>query len=433
MATLREVRRKQNDFLEELASKGWYHSFELPGGARIDGVMPIAWLRERWARFPISADLSGKRVLDIGPWDGWFSFEAERRGAQVTSIDREEIENYVRMHRRLGSKADYRTLDLYELPTAGLGRFDIVFCLGVLYHLKHPVLGLEIVCALATEVAIIETFVIEGNPEIPVMEFYETDELNGHMDNWVGPTVSCVLAMCRTAGFARVEVLGVDPTNVSLACWRKWEPEPDAPAMDAPELLAAVNPATFGINFHPKRDEYVACWFTSSAEALVREDLCLQVGEFGAPAVWVRKIEGAWQANFRVPPGTPQGWSEVRLRLKNTRFGNALRIAVDLPLSPESIRVTGVSDAATWAADVTSGKLSCWVEGLPENADRHNVRLWLGAHRLRVLWVGEGEARQVNAAIPEDCPSGEYELRVECGGAKAETIKVLATQPARPA
>ena len=53
------------------------------------------------------------------------------------------------------------------------------------------------------------------------MEFYETDELTGQMDNWVGPSVSCVLAMCRTAGFARVELLAVDSVNVSVACYRK--------------------------------------------------------------------------------------------------------------------------------------------------------------------------------------------------------------------
>src|SRR6266852_6987046 len=221
MTPLQEKRRFQNDFIEELDRNGWYHSFE-----GIDGVMPLAWLHERWQRFPLPPDLTGKRVLDIGPWDGWFSFEAERRGASVTSVDREEMANYLTMHQRLASKNDYRILDLYELPAAGLGGFDIVFCLGVLYHLKHPVLGLEIVCSLATEVAIVETFVIEGEPEIPVMEFYETTELNGHMDNWVGPTVNCVLAMCRTAGFARVELLARDATNVSVACFRKWEPEP---------------------------------------------------------------------------------------------------------------------------------------------------------------------------------------------------------------
>src|SRR5689334_903318 len=259
--SLHELRRHQNDFLEELQRKRWYHSFDLPDGTRVDGVMPIEWLRQRWARFPIPEDLTGKRVLDIGPWDGWFSFEAERRGAQVVAVDREEQVTFLEMHRRLGSKVDYRTLDLYELPGAGLGQFDIVFCLGVLYHLKHPVLGLEIVAALAKEVAIVETFIIEGEPEIPRMEFYETDELNGHMDNWVGPTVNCVMAMCRTAGFARVEMIGKDPTNVSVACWRKWGATAEAASVAPPELLAAVNPATFGINFAPVRDEYVACWF----------------------------------------------------------------------------------------------------------------------------------------------------------------------------
>jgi len=412
-SSLHEVRRYQNDFLEELQRKRWYHSFELPDGTRVDGVMPIEWLRQRWSRFPIPADLTGKRVLDIGPWDGWFSFEAERRGALVVAVDREEQATFLEMHRRLGSRVDYRMLDLYELPGAGLGQFDIVFCLGVLYHLKHPVLGLEIVAALASEVAIVETFIIEGEPEIPRMEFYETDELNGHMDNWVGPTVNCVLAMCRTAGFARVEMIGKDPTNVSVACWRKW---PAAiGSMPAPELLAAVNPATWGINFLPIRDEYVACWFRSEADSLTREDLCLEIGEFGAPAVFVRKVEGAWQANFRIPPGTARGWQDIRLRLASSGWSNTLRIAYDIPVLVDRLRVTGVADSESWTPNETRGKLAVWVEGLPENADPGNVKVWLGDYRARVLWVGSG---QVNAAV--ECPAGEYCLKVECGGVSAE-------------
>src|SRR5437588_11832339 len=118
MGDILERRRYQNDFVDELHRKGWYHSFE-----GVDGVMPLAWRRERWSRFPLPADLTGKRVLDIGPWDGWFSFEAERRGAQVVSVDREEQPTYLEMHRRLGSRAEYRTLDLFELSTAGLGTF----------------------------------------------------------------------------------------------------------------------------------------------------------------------------------------------------------------------------------------------------------------------------------------------------------------------
>jgi tRNA (mo5U34)-methyltransferase len=430
----RELRRRQNDFRAELAQNGWYHSFELPDGGVIEGIMSLAWQRARWSRFPIPSVLSGKRVLDIGPWDGWFSFEAERRGADVTSVDCYEVANYLYLHRRLGSKAVHRILNLYELPAAGLGRFHIVFCLGVLYHLKHPLLGLEIVCSLATEVAIVESFVTDGETwrehqnDLPVMEFYETDELTGQMDNWVGPSVSCVLAMCRTAGFARVELLGVDPANVSVACYRKWEPEPAEPRVGPPELLRVVNATTGGVNFYALRDEYISCWFRSAVESVTREDLHLEVGEFGAPAVFVRRSEdGLFHANFRLPPGTPQGWNQVRLRLHDSRFGNAMRIAVDMPAAAERITLRAVCDGASWQPGEVHEFASCWIAGLPENCDCANVLLWLGEWRLPVTFIGEPDAngyRQVNAVVPDDCARGELGLRVECGGAQSEAASV---------
>ena len=80
--------------------------------------------------------------------------------------------------------------------------------LGVLYHLKHPMLALEKVCELATDMVCVESFVIDDGSDPaakPVMEFYETTELCGQFDNWVGPNTACLLAMCRAAGFARVQ------------------------------------------------------------------------------------------------------------------------------------------------------------------------------------------------------------------------------------
>src|SRR5215467_8817843 len=123
------------DFSQDLLAKGWYHSFEFADGSVIDGYMQLAVQKERYARYPIPADLTGKRLLDIGAWDGWFSFEAERRGAAVTAIDCVEIPTFLRIHKRLQSKVDYRILDFYELPNAGIGKFEIVFFLGVLYHI----------------------------------------------------------------------------------------------------------------------------------------------------------------------------------------------------------------------------------------------------------------------------------------------------------
>src|SRR5580658_3153416 len=122
----------------DLAQTGWWHSFELPDGRKIDGANDLPGLKRRLALFPIPDDLSGKRVLDIGAWDGWFSFELERRGADVVSVDNVESPNFLYLHRELNSRIDYRILDVYELTPQKLGRFDIVLFLGVLYHLKHP-------------------------------------------------------------------------------------------------------------------------------------------------------------------------------------------------------------------------------------------------------------------------------------------------------
>src|SRR3984885_7789887 len=100
--------RRGTDFSDELYQRGWYHSFHLPDGTRIAGYIPLDTLQWRWSLFPLPADLPGKRVLDTGAWDGWFSFEAERRGAQVTAIDYVEVPNFLEIHRKLASRADYR-------------------------------------------------------------------------------------------------------------------------------------------------------------------------------------------------------------------------------------------------------------------------------------------------------------------------------------
>src|ERR1035437_2900738 len=69
----------------KLAELGYYHSIELPDGQIIPGIQSLEKQRWRLAQFSIPLDLRGKRVLDIGDWDGWFSFEMERRGATVVA------------------------------------------------------------------------------------------------------------------------------------------------------------------------------------------------------------------------------------------------------------------------------------------------------------------------------------------------------------
>ena len=434
--------RRGLDFSKELADKGWYHSFELPDGTQIEGYNRLDVLKTRYSRFGIPADLRGKRVLDIGAWDGWFSFEAERHGAEVTAIDCVELPNFLEVHRKLSSRVDYRILDFYELPEAQLGKFDFVFFLGVLYHLKHPLLALEIVCGLTTDTAIVESFVTDAETwqdhreEIPSMEFYETDELGNQLDNWIGPRVGCLMAMCRAAGFARVQLLYAAGFNAGVVCYRQWEPIPQQTAREAPELIAVTNTRTFGINFSSRKEEYITCWFRMPQEAVDREELRLEVGPFGVPALYVRPDEnGTWLANFRLPPGLPGGWNGVRLRFADSGFGKTLRIALDMPPKVERLQLKVACDGMSWdRREVTvadRGFISCWVGGLPENCDRHNIRVRLGETRLQIEYISEPDAeglRQINAVVPGDVDRGEQALRIECGGCHSESwpLKILA-------
>jgi tRNA (mo5U34)-methyltransferase len=115
-----------------------------------------AGLKNRLEQFPIPQSLHGKRVLDIGAWDGWFSFQMERRGAEVLAIDNWDNPRFHQAKAMLHSRVEYRQMDIYELTPQRVGYFDIVLFMGVLYHLKHPLLALERVCALATEMAAVD-------------------------------------------------------------------------------------------------------------------------------------------------------------------------------------------------------------------------------------------------------------------------------------
>ncbi len=421
----------------ELAQKGWWHSFELPDGRVIEGVSTLAALKLRLAQFPIPEDLSGKRVLDIGAWDGWFSFEMERRGAEVTSIDCWDNERFRYIHRALGSKIDYRVLDFYELLPAKIGTFDIVLFQGVLYHLKHPLLALERVCALTKELAAVESFVITGSkgnpvPKHPVMEFYETDEFGGQFDNWVGPNVECLMAMCRAAGFARVELQSLLPNGACVACFRHWEPKVSRTLHAAPKLIEVQHHTNFGVNFYSNLDEYGTCWFATEEKALSRASLRPEVGGYGAqPVMLMKREDDRWQVNFKLPPGLAPGWHEVRIATVGSKFSEPLRIAVDLPAKAESLAITSVCDAKSW----TPGKvhldqdprISAWVAGLPENADRNNVRMSLSDVPLSVIYVEApkgAEPRQLNAKIPAVISAGEYKLTVSIGEVHAAPIAV---------
>jgi tRNA (mo5U34)-methyltransferase len=420
----------------EFESKGWWHSFDLPDGRRIEGVCSVDGLRQRIEQYPIPEDLRGARVLDIGAWDGWYSFEMERRGADVLAVDCWDNPRFHQIRATLKSRVEYRQMDVYELAPETVGRFDIVLFMGVLYHLKHPLLALERVCAVTKELAVVDSFVLreehrpgENVENRAVMEFYESEEFGGQMDNWCGPSLPCLMAMCRTAGFARVEHRATLPNGACLACYRKWKP-PNEPDGSAPQLLAAFHSVNFGINFQTKYDQYVSATFSWHGHESLAGRVEPQVSEYGVrPAHLARKDSATWQANFKLPPGLTPGWHPVIVRVDGMR-SNARSIAVDLAVPDSAIQILGVRDGGTWEPDSLNrgngNTLTAWVGGLPDNADRSNVRALLGGENVLVLFVSP-ESGQVNIQVPDDAPAGRLELEILMGANRSAPAGVEIT------
>jgi hypothetical protein len=263
------------------------------------------------------------------------------------------------------------------------------------------------------------------------MEFYETDELGNQLDNWIGPSVGCLLALCRAAGFARVELLYAKSSLAGAACYRKWEPLA-SPRAEAPQLVDVGNTRTTGINFATRKEEYISCWFLTDRENVTRDQLRFEAGGFGVPALFVRhEPDGKWMANFRLPPGLAAGWNGVRLRFADSDFGQTLRIAVDMPLRAGHVVLVGACDGHSFTENTVTvgerGWISSWVRGLPENSDRDNVRAFLDGTRLSIEYVGDEDAggnRQVNAVLPGNTSKGEHLLRIECAGVSSESLAV---------
>ena len=424
------VAKRRFNWAKELSAKGWYHSVELGDGTVTDGLITLDRLKSRVAQMPIPEDLSGKRVLYIGAWDGWFSFEMERRGASVVAVDCVEIENFLCAHEARKSKVEYRILDVMELNPRELGTFDIVLFLGVLYHLKHPLLALEKVCELTRDLAIVESHInadpdaVEGYPR---MEFYEHDELGEQLDNWWGPSVECLVAMCRTAGFARAELRDVSDDRGTVACYRKWPAF--EPAAAAPTLNGVQHNRNYGFNFYTARDEYVSCWFTPppASPEPARDTVYPEVSGFGVRPIDVRKFdEHQWLATFKLPPGLAPGWHEVRLRTEGSAFTAPARIAVDIEPAADRLKIESLCDGRTWARnEVSSGFVSAWVTGLPETADLGNVRILIDGHAQVTLFIAqpdENGARQVNARLRAFVRPGAHIVTVQFGATRSQQV-----------
>ncbi len=191
----------------------WFHSLELGHGVRTPGIIDS---QKVLGRVNLPEQLAGKSVLDVGAWDGFYAFEAEKRGAQrVLATDHfcwsgdgwGTKRGFDLAHELLESQVESRDIDIMDLSPDAIGVFDVVLFLGVLYHMRHPMLALEKVASVAGDLLILETSADLTNCRRPALAFYQEGQLNNDGTNWFGPNEPAIHAMLKAVGFRKVQTV----------------------------------------------------------------------------------------------------------------------------------------------------------------------------------------------------------------------------------
>jgi tRNA (mo5U34)-methyltransferase len=172
------------------------------------GANDIEWLL---GQVGLPTSLNGATLIDIGTTNGGAAFIAERRGAErVVAVDiyGPDRFGFDRLRAALGSSVDFIQGTIYHLPDILDGeKFDEVLFLGVLYHLRHPLLALDSLRRLTRQHLYLETAVWGDPSDPPMARYFRRDELAGDSSNWFAPNLSCLVDWVESSGFVvdRVE------------------------------------------------------------------------------------------------------------------------------------------------------------------------------------------------------------------------------------
>lgn len=242
------------------ALKPWFHNLHLPNGVQTApdhyfGDFPMFKWKD--IKDAIPADLNGCTALDIGCNAGFYSFELAKRGAQVLGIDLDP--HYLKQARwaakqmGLEHKVAFKQMQVYDLASLDQS-FDIIIFMGVFYHLRYPMLALDIVTQKLKKLMVFQTLTMPGEavftpkPDMtidereqmlekgwPSMAFIEK-RLAKDPTNWWAPNHACIEAMLRTCG---LKITAHPGHEMYIA-----EPDPNVPAVSTSwnhsEYLSAI-------------------------------------------------------------------------------------------------------------------------------------------------------------------------------------------------
>jgi tRNA (mo5U34)-methyltransferase len=221
----------------------WFHNIDLDGVPTAPNHFLNDYPNVKWRRFEhaIPADLTGKTVLDIGCNAGFYSIEMKRRGAErVLGVDFDD--RYLEQARFAaevkGQDIEFRLLSVYDVAALG-ERFDVVLFMGLLYHLRHPLLALDLIHDHVAGDLLVYQSMQRGSPNIepvradydffeqthfarpgyPKMHFIEHQYAND-WTNWWAPNAACSAAMLRSSGFEILE----QPEEEVFICRRTERP-----------------------------------------------------------------------------------------------------------------------------------------------------------------------------------------------------------------